>query len=784
MSSLRSHFEGMATNKQHQAQSLMPPRSISQFNCSPEEKQTLDRTSLDIPWRPSPWYSSEASKVSSPQSSVRAPMTPTSHSQLSPSPLRQRQRPISMVPLSSSRPFPTVKVDSPDSPPKSHNLPRVHVAPSSSSPTATTPTRPRSYYVTPGYSRLPSSHSPSRVPGQGPQSSKNGDVNNSASKQDIRIFPRNATAKITPPPVNRAEKPKIPFKPSSVLSSKIELDAVVIDERLSPFSTPPSSDESPGLVSFKDTDSQNKRPEWGAARGEKQSYFQASSKNPSIQSKSCKNSGLLAQTSNSLLQHKNGSLPTVPAPRLEAPPGLPPRRDIEKASERSVAITAPSSTISGQGAYRDAVTTRSSTSDTMSTRSSKGTTKSTSEFPPPPRRSAASSSSTSLKASGNVDSQATGPPLVTRHQIGFTNSELRAPEPRNVLLNPVDFPDASSGNRRPPFPKKGVRDIETHYDTRLLDICGAYVCTTGYLTRAWDLSTGEMVMSIGHTEKEIRVTAMAFKPGATADEEGLRLWLGNNYGDLQEVNISTQSIVRTKSSVHGRREIIKIYRHQNSMWTLDEDGKLYVWPPDEKGLPDLQSVPTSYRVPKGHSFSLILKDTLWLAAGKDIRIFRPNPKEHTTFSVLNHPLSQPGVGEVTSGATISGQLNCVYFGHADGKVTVYSTEDYSCLGIINVSVYKISSLAGAGSYLWAGYNTGMIYVYDTRTQPWTTKKDWVAHDNPIASILVDGNSVWRSGLIRVASIGQDNVVRLWDGLLEDDWLGMITAITWSMKQTC
>ena len=615
------------------------------------------------------------------------------------------------------------------------------------------------------------------MPGQGPQSSKNGAMDNSASKQNIGGLPHDATAKIAPPPVNRAEKPKIPAKPSGARSSNLELEAEVIDERLSPFSTPPSSDESPGIVSFKDTDSQNKRLEWRGVKHEKQSYFQAPSKNHPIERKSCKINFLLAWIDKSLHKHQNSSHPTVSAPsdHLEAPPGLPPRRNIEKVSERSVAPTTSRMNV-GRGEYHNAAIKRSSALDTMIiARPTKDTPEPTSEFLPPPRRSATSSSAFLPKAGGNASFQSTRPPPVTGHQTDIT-SEMRVPKPRSAPLNPTDFPDASSGNRRPPFPKKGVREIETHYDTRILDICGAYVCTTGYLTRAWDLLSGEMVMSIGHTEKEIRVTAMAFKPGATAEEEGLRLWLGNNYGDLQEAEISTQSIVRAKSSAHGRREIIKIYRHQNSMWTLDEDGKLYVWPPDETDLPDLQSVPLSYRVPKGHTFSLIVKDALWLAAGKDIRIFRPNPQVDTSFSVLDHPLGQSGVSEVTSGATISGQLDRVYFGHADGKVTIYSSEDYSCLGVVNVSAYKISSLAGAGSYLWAGYNTGMIYVYDTRTQPWTMKKDWLAHENPIANILVDSSSVWRSGLISVASIGQDNAVRFWDGLLEDDWLGMIIMI--------
>ena len=345
----------------------------------------------------------------------------------------------------------------------------------------------------------------------------------------------------------------------------------------------------------------------------------------------------------------------------------------------------------------------------------------------------------------------------------------RSDVPVNALAR-VEYPDTTHTNRRPPGIIQGIQEIEINYDTRLFEICGDYLCTTGHLTRAWDLSTGNAVMSLAHGD-QTKVTAIAFKPGATAEEEGLRLWMGTNFGDLYEMDIPTQSVVSTRSSAHNRREIVKIYRSQHSMWTLDEGGNLHVWSPDMAGLPNVQSSPTMCRVPKGHTFSLVVQCRLWLATGKDIRVFSPGSKSDNDFQLTLQPLSQQNVGEVTSGAVISSQHDRVYFGHSDGKVTVYSVVDFSCLGIVNVSVYKINALAGGGDYLWAGYNTGMIYVYDTRKVPWSTKKDWHAHSNPVVNILVDRSSVWKSGELQIASIGTDNAVRIWDGMLQEDWLG-------------
>ena len=280
-------------------------------------------------------------------------------------------------------------------------------------------------------------------------------------------------------------------------------------------------------------------------------------------------------------------------------------------------------------------------------------------------------------------------------------------------------------------------------------------------------------MSLSHGEV-VKVLSLAFKPGKTLEEEGSRLWIGTNVGELQEIDIATQEVVSSRSSAHTRREIIKIYRHRREMWTLDDDGKLLVWPPDESGSPDLQYSFHSFRLPKGHSFSIVVGDQLWLATGKEIRIFRPGTTGEAGFSVLTKPLLYADAREVTSGTVLNSQQDKIYFGHADGKVTMYSTKDYSFLGVATVSSYKINSMAGVGDYLWAAYKTGMIYVYDTRSSPWKVKKDWAAHDGPISSIMVDPGSVWKLGRLNVCSLGEDQALRIWDGTLEDDWLGRMT----------
>lgn len=356
-----------------------------------------------------------------------------------------------------------------------------------------------------------------------------------------------------------------------------------------------------------------------------------------------------------------------------------------------------------------------------------------------------------------------------------------------LQLNLGDYPDASNTNRRPPYFKQGVRDISVKYDTRIMDVCGEYVCTSGLMTRVWSLITGEVIMSIVHVEG-IKILSVAFKPAADVEDEGKRLWLGNNVGELIEVDVATSSLITSKASAHTRRDIIKIYRHLNEMWTLDDGGTLHLWAPNNAGEPTLSNPHQSFRVPKGHTFSMVVVDELWHATGKELRVFVPTVDLATQFQVLARPLTQPNTGEITCGTVVKSRPENVYFGHTDGKVTIYSRRDYSCLGIVNISVYKVTSLAGVNGRLWAGFSTGMVYVYDIEVSPWAVKKEWQAHHNGlVVKMIADPGSCWSLDREQVVSLGLDNVLRVWDGTMQDDWIGRcgwlfgMTMLTWNRK---
>lgn len=276
-------------------------------------------------------------------------------------------------------------------------------------------------------------------------------------------------------------------------------------------------------------------------------------------------------------------------------------------------------------------------------------------------------------------------------------------------------------------------------------------------------------MSLAHTEG-LKVTAISFKPAVAPQDEGKYIWLGLNSGQLMEVELATQRITYSISHMLGKTEITNIYRHFDELWTLDEAGTLLVWGPDEDGVPSVTGNPTqTYKVPRGQTFSIVVGDELWHATGKEIRIFLPTRQGRTQFQTLVRPLIAETAGEVTSGTLLKSHPGKIFFGHIDGKVSIFSTADYTFLGVVNVSTWKINSLSGVGSNLWAAYNLGKICVYDVDQSPWVVLKEWQAHDNPVVKMKADSSSAYHIDRVNVLSLGADNKIRIWDGLLQEDW---------------
>ncbi|KAI4255512.1 MAG: hypothetical protein LQ352_002542 [Teloschistes flavicans] len=552
-------------------------------------------------------------------------------------------------------------------------------------------------------------------------------------------------------------------------------DKPVIEHRVSPFSTPPSSDDSLNTdTANSGNPSRSERSSRSVRQAGKPQAAVTSSDVAGMKggrgrvSQSFESSSIgipLMNHSNTSKQDHDDSRPKLPPrpdvkshPLLAPPPKLPTRMTVQISREEHLGPEAVSKTPAKGMSWQERQTDRYRTFEHSSSFA----------YPPLQTSLVASDRSSSIHVPYSQAPPSSLPYPTTAQSL--PGQEGHSNLTSTQAKDPGAFPDSSSPNRRPPYTKGGARIIHTNHDTGSFEMGAGFACCAGQLVRIWDLTSGRLIVSLVPGEKEVRATAQAFKPSITTSEEGSHLWIGTNYGDLQEISVSTHKKVSSRPDVHNGRSIIRILRYQSTMWTLDEDGTLLVWPPSDSGMPSLEGSPIANKVPRGHTFSMVVSGLLWLALGRTIRVFRPSASGIEELSLPQQPSSQPSVGEITSGAVIEGQLDKVYFGHSDGKISVYSAIDYTCLGTMTVSVYRINCLAGAGNFLWAGYNSGKVCIYDTQSSPWKVLKDWHAHEGPVSRLSVDRSSLWMSGLLQVGTLSLDNTIRLWDGLLEDDWL--------------
>lgn len=716
--------------------------------------------------------------------SITSPATPRGRSMRSPW-SAPKSRPTSMVafspPRSHTRSPPKVTVQSPASPPFKTPESQVHSPlPSRTSFHASLENSSRNSVALESRTfKAPSREGTPAVPLESkPVFRPNHSTSPSRDARKSLVIDRNSVSTApVPPPVNRAGKPKIPAKshstdPPARLTLAPEQDAKRDRKDVSPFSTPPSS--SGGELSPTKEHSPSKR--WTKSR---EGYFPppplhhaVAERLPASDPRAVFSNQPLPRPG-SLARHQTvGDL-------AEDRPALPMRRERDNLDMRK-------SMVLQRPAPPEPPVRRSM--DTF--RPAAFVNETSNRFMPPPRRTQTASVLAAAPAEPRKSLEPPKPPP-PRNSGEFRRSSVApaAPAPKAPLSQSynydsddtdqanekqgaalTDYPDSSQANRRPPVFDAGTSLIPTGYETKLFAICGEYICTTGYVTKVWNVLNGRVLMEVSHGDT-VKATALAFRPAKDVEDEGKRLWLGMNTGEMHEIDIPTQSVVCTKSTAHKGAPVVKIFRYASEMWSLDDEGKLHIWPPDDTGSPTLQQTPCAYRVRSGHSFAMISGSQLWLAYGRDLRVYKRTGDGNYFQELTERGISQLNVGDVTSGAILSSQPDRVYFGHNDGKITIYAKKGFECLGIVNVSLYKISSLVGVGDCLWAGYSTGMVYVYDTGSTPWKVLKDWKAHEKVIFGIAADRTSIWKLDRLQVATLGSDNVLRIWDGMMKEDWQG-------------
>ncbi|KAI1293974.1 hypothetical protein EDD11_008293 [Mortierella claussenii] len=340
------------------------------------------------------------------------------------------------------------------------------------------------------------------------------------------------------------------------------------------------------------------------------------------------------------------------------------------------------------------------------------------------------------------------------------------------------FPDYSRSNRRLPLfsDVTGIHDIQQKsHGVRTFSISNEQVATATSNIRIYSVFTGENVSSYGH-EKDTKPTALMFTQSRRPDSLGQYLWAGWSEGSLQVIDTKTREVVEKKRAAHKGGCIIQIIRCKSNVWTVDDTGSVFVWQEDTMlGRPTIQTPLQSLTIPPKQICAIAVQDMLWSSDGVRIHVIRVGPdagRPKMPPTTIDIPY---GIGPLTCMATIAGSGQ-VFSGHEDGKVIIWSIESREKVRVINVHAYRIMSLLGVGSYLWAGFATGKIYVLDLRPEVPVVMKDWQAHkDSGVAMLQLDEEGLILGSRHQVGSCAENGEIKIWDGLMAKDRLtkGMV-----------
>lgn len=287
--------------------------------------------------------------------------------------------------------------------------------------------------------------------------------------------------------------------------------------------------------------------------------------------------------------------------------------------------------------------------------------------------------------------------------------------------------------------------------------------------------------------KDNKVTCLEFRPTANVTDRARYLWVGTKDGHLFEVDVLNGLVVGVKFSAHSSA-VTNIFRHAGSLASLDETGKVLVYYNEPNSPQDISlaySQPRILRISDKQDFARIFYGQLWTSnrdtvsgpGGRPARgcaavrihdIFAPTM---TTKNVA--PIE--AVGSVISGAILPSQPGKVFLGHEGGHVTIWAVSPegiVQCEEVVKVSASDILCLEGVNDRLWAGGRQGFIAAYDVQPRPWVMTNRWMAHQQlPVLTLAVDPWSIEKLERMSVYSVGRDERLFFWDGLLGVDWIG-------------
>ncbi|KAJ3966605.1 Endonuclease/exonuclease/phosphatase [Lentinula raphanica] len=405
------------------------------------------------------------------------------------------------------------------------------------------------------------------------------------------------------------------------------------------------------------------------------------------------------------------------------------------------------------------------------------------KHPPPPTRTIALGEKLPPKRPTNVEGIGNG-----------DSDDDESGDEDDVKGSGVDLlPDATHASRRPPYlltPRD--RDNGAHptqpckitvpAHTGHLAMSGEYVVVgSTHHIRFYNLNVSQEMPERSTDTKDYgikdgKVMAVEFK------SEYL-VWIALKEGHIFEIDVRNGDLLGVKHCAH-MNPILYLFRYAGSIVSIDEVGKVLIWSPDPATgeIKLLHHTPRVMRITDKLDFAKIIGGVLWTAGRSEqhgagtlartpiIRLYDLFNPASTGKTVM----PSGHVGPVTSATVVPSDPGHVYVGHEEGFITIWSldeTEGYpKCIEVMKVASTDVTSLEGINDRLWAGGRNGMITVYDITPRPWIATNSWAAHPGlPVLHLSADPFGISKYRRLGVVSVGRDEHVGLWDGLLALDW---------------
>jgi hypothetical protein len=336
-------------------------------------------------------------------------------------------------------------------------------------------------------------------------------------------------------------------------------------------------------------------------------------------------------------------------------------------------------------------------------------------------------------------------------------------------------PDFSHASRRPPGVLNEKPMITTgHRSNYVLAALGSRFFTGHYSLRIWDVHTGDSINTLGdmnNPSENDKIRAILPAPCPVLANEGRFVWVAKQDSNIYIVDTNQPSF-NNKMDAHTAPVTFLLRYRNTEVWSIDEAGILNVWNAATR-------IPVCYGTTMPNATAATIQGrTLWISHERSLRVF--DISSNNKASMIADIQTPNELGAITSLITIPFHQNCIFSSHEYGKIARWDATTRKKLQVITVSMYGICSMVTVGQhYVWAGYTTGMIYVYDTQPENWVVVKSWKAHSGAVSHLVVDHSGFvlksskdGKDGRAHVFSGDSTGTVGIWDGLLTDYWKGM------------